>query len=242
MSEEVYMEIMRVAGELDMKVAGHVPYYFDKDKSIEAGHYSDEHLTAYDLAYQSVDDARPNLDLAIEMGMWNVPTMITVRNNERYEYFMKNGYENLKYCSPEFKGYWSQEWYMPYLDYKKSVKLINELYEKGGKLVTGTDHGAPYVIPGFSVHEELEIFVEECGLSPYDALVTSTINSARLLEIDDRVGTIEEGKDADMVLLNKNPLENIRNTQTIDSVIVKGTIFDRGQLDNILKTVEKDYN
>lgn len=241
LSEEVYLEIMRVANELNMRVAGHISYYFDEEKAIKAGHYSDEHMTAYDLAYKSVDDARPMLELAIEKDMWNVPTMITIRNNERYDYFMKNGYENLKYCVSGLKNSWSKDWYLPYWDYKKSIELIKELNYKGGKLVTGTDHGAEYVIPGFSVHEELEIFVDECGLSPYDALITSTINPAVLLEIDDRIGTIEVGKDADLVLLNKNPLENIRNTRSIESVFVKGILLDRDQLDSLLKKVEIDY-
>ena len=68
-------------------------------------------------------------------------------------------------------------------------------------------------IPGFSLHEELE-FINSSGLSTYETLKTTTINPARYLNTISQEGTVNIGKNANLVLLNKNPLENIKNTRT----------------------------
>jgi hypothetical protein len=72
--------------------------------------------------------------------------------------------------------------------------------------------GAGYWIPGFSLHREFEL-LSEAGLTPYNILLASTINPARILVIENRLGTVEPGKDADLVQLEKNPVEDIRNTK-----------------------------
>ncbi|MFT5892485.1 MAG: imidazolonepropionase-like amidohydrolase, partial [Dokdonia sp.] len=90
----------------------------------------------------------------------------------------------------------------------------------------------------FSLHKELQ-FLTEAGLTPYEALKASTITPAKYLNSIAQEGTISEGKNANMVLLNKNPLEDISNTQTIDGVMLKGKWYNRAQLDKMLKEVEQ---
>ena len=92
---------------------------------------------------------------------------------------------------------------------------------------------------GFWLHDELQIFVD-AGLTTLEALQTATINPAKYLGREDELGTISPGKFADIVLLNANPLEDIRNTLDIDSVILKGRVYDRRTLDNMLLQVEAD--
>ena len=106
----------------------------------------------------------------------------------------------------------------------------------GIPLLAGTDLGFPYVFPG-DLHKELERLVE-AGLPPIDALRAATINPARYLGRESDLGTVEKGKLADLVLLEANPLEDIRNTTKINSVIVNGRLFDRGALVRILNQVE----
>ena len=104
--------------------------------------------------------------------------------------------------------------------------------------MAGTDT-APgiYVMPGFSLHDELANFVES-GFPPMEALATATSNPAKFLGKDD-MGAIAPGRVADLVLLDRNPLENIGNTRTVRAVVADGRYYDRAHLDQLLAGVEK---
>lgn len=112
-----------------------------------------------------------------------------------------------------------------------------ELHKAGVKFLAGTDTPQPFVFPGFSLHDELELLVRG-GLSPLDALRAATYNPAEYLDALDSLGTVQQGKLADLVLLDGNPLTDIRNTRRISAVIANGRVFDRPALDQILKGVE----
>lgn len=101
--------------------------------------------------------------------------------------------------------------------------------DKGGKILAGTDAPWPYLLPGFSLHRELELLVE-AGLTPMEAIWTATKYAAEALKQEDNIGTLMEGKRADLVLLNTNPLENIRATRDIHRVIKDGKIVKRKEL------------
>lgn len=106
-------------------------------------------------------------------------------------------------------------------------------------LLSGSDtYGM--VIVGYSLHREFEL-LQEAGLKPFDILLASTVNPARYLNTYAMEGTISEGKNANMVLLNKNPLEDIRNTQFIEGVILKGKWFDKKTLESQLQQVEAAF-
>ncbi len=108
----------------------------------------------------------------------------------------------------------------------------------GVKIIAGTDNGAPYVFHGFSLHHELGLLVES-GLTPMEALQAATINAAESVGRLDSLGTIEEGKIADLILLEANPLLSVENTKRINSVFYNGKHFDRAKLDEILDNLEK---
>ena len=116
-------------------------------------------------------------------------------------------------------------------------KLAYNLNKNGVSLLAGSDSGAynSYTYPGISLHKEMEALVAT-GISPLDALRSSAYNGAKFLKQDVDYGTISEGKIADIVLLNTNPLENIKNTQDIYMVFTKGTARSKTDLDNLLKT------
>jgi imidazolonepropionase-like amidohydrolase len=103
----------------------------------------------------------------------------------------------------------------------------------GVLLLAGTDTGNPFCFPGFSLHDELALLVN-AGLTPTESLRAATLNPAQFLGLDQTLGTIERGKLADLVLLDANPLEDIRNTQRIDAVIMNGRFHDRKALDKML--------
>lgn len=118
-------------------------------------------------------------------------------------------------------------------------KLILALHESGAGLLLGADSPQRFNVPGFAVHRELELLVES-GLSPYEALVTGTVNPAVFFAADVDRGTIEVGKVADLVLLDENPLEDIKNSRRVHGTMLRGRWVPRHELDAILSRVERD--
>ena len=98
--------------------------------------------------------------------------------------------------------------------------------------MAGTDAPLPLVMPGFSLHQELEVLVK-AGLTPFEALRAATLIPAQYFKLDDKLGKIEEQMWADLVLLSKNPLEDIRNTRSIEAVIKDGIFYNVPEIYNI---------
>lgn len=124
---------------------------------------------------------------------------------------------------------------------EKQLAIVGAMRRAGVGLLAGTDTKAmaltPYCFPGFGLHDELALFVQ-AGLSPMQALQTATYNPAKCLGKLDSMGTVEHGKVADLVLLDADPLQEIRNTQRIAAVVVGGKIFQRAALQKMLAQVE----
>jgi imidazolonepropionase-like amidohydrolase len=100
-------------------------------------------------------------------------------------------------------------------------KNLKTLADAGIKLGFGTDSGMPGRIQGYFEHVELELMVE-AGLTPMQVITAATRNTAEFLGVSKDLGTVEQGKWADLLVLGKNPLDNIRNTRTIESVYIAG--------------------
>lgn len=124
----------------------------------------------------------------------------------------------------------------PYTDWVRRVTV--ELQEAGVVLLAGSDAGDPGTIWGFSLHDELELLVS-IGLPEISALRLATYNPALFLGAADSLGSIGVGITADLVLLDANLLENIRNTRRINAVILRGNVLDRELLDKLLMQVEQ---
>lgn len=114
-----------------------------------------------------------------------------------------------------------------------SFAMVAKLRDGGVNIMAGTDNPIGFLTPGFSLHEELA-FLVEAGLTPMDAITAATLHPAEFMRIDDKVGTIERSKWADLVLLDADPRQDIRNTQRINSVIKGGRVFGRAELDGLL--------
>ena len=106
---------------------------------------------------------------------------------------------------------------------------IHDLYSRGNRFLAGCDG----LVPGFCLHDELEWFTK-AGLSPLEALQTATINPARFLGREKLQGTIEVGKRADLLLLDADPLTDIRNVQRINAVILRGKPLTRPTIERII--------
>jgi len=121
---------------------------------------------------------------------------------------------------------------------EKELEVVGMLHKAGVSFLAGTDTPAGVnIFPGYSLHEELQRFVA-AGFTPLEALQTATLNPARFFGMEDRTGTVEKGRFADLVLLSANPLEDIGNTRKIAGVIVNGRYYRRAELDKMLGDVE----
>jgi amidohydrolase family protein len=118
-----------------------------------------------------------------------------------------------------------------------SFDRTRDLRDAGVKLLAGTDMPQAFIYPGFSLHDELELLVQ-AGLTPLEALRTATYNPAEFLGAVDSLGTIARGKLADLVLLEANPLTDIRNTRRISVVIANGRVFDGAARTQLFRHVE----
>lgn len=103
-------------------------------------------------------------------------------------------------------------------------KIIKRLWDNGVLITAGTDLGNPWLSPGVSLYRELELLVN-AGIPVIEVLKIATRNGAEALNILNEVGTIEVGKQADLVILNSNPAEEIKNIRNLEFVIKRGEIF-----------------
>jgi imidazolonepropionase-like amidohydrolase len=122
--------------------------------------------------------------------------------------------------------------------FARNLQIVAAMHRAGVPFMAGTDT-APgvYIMPGFSLHDELANFVE-AGFTPGEALQTAASNPAKFLGTQANQGSVESGKVADLVLLKANPLTDIRNTQKISAVVTRGRLLDRAALDQMLMQVE----
>jgi imidazolonepropionase-like amidohydrolase len=118
-----------------------------------------------------------------------------------------------------------------------SFDRTHDLKNAGVKLLAGTDMPQAFVYPGFSLHDELALLVQS-GLTPLEALRTATYNPAEFLGALDSLGTVAQGKLADLVLLDADPLADIHNTRRISAVIANGRVFDSSARAGLLAHVE----
>ncbi|MCU0633754.1 MAG: amidohydrolase family protein [Gemmatimonadaceae bacterium] len=115
------------------------------------------------------------------------------------------------------------------------LRMPADLQQGGALLLAGTDvdNRFPFLFFGFSLHDELALLVKG-GLTPLAALQSATINPARFLQRETELGTVTEGKLADLVLLEANPLEDIAHTKRIAAVVLNGRYLSRAELDRLL--------
>ena len=117
--------------------------------------------------------------------------------------------------------------------YERIPAIVLALHRAGVTILAGTDAGAMYDFPGSDLHSELWHMVQ-AGLTPLEALRTATLTPARFMNVADSLGSIRSGKLADLVLLDGNPLADIRNTERISGVVANGRYLDRPALDLLL--------
>jgi imidazolonepropionase-like amidohydrolase len=109
--------------------------------------------------------------------------------------------------------------------FDKELAIVGALHRAGIPVVAGTDQ----TVPGYSLHREIELYVQ-AGFTPMEAIQAATIVPARAMGVDKESGTIQKGKRGDVILISGNPLEDIRNTRNVETVIANGVLYKSAEL------------
>ncbi len=241
---DVFFAIAEEAPKLGLTFAGHVPQGVKVEEAADAGIHSIEHLANYEVFGECLVNDRYTLagcrrlfEKLAAKGVWQTPTlsffetvpdMFSGRPLEHAEYasdsLLEMTLDNLKQSNVPASTLEKMR-----IAGQMSLQAIRDMSALGNRFLAGCDQ----LVPGFCLHDELEWFTK-AGFSPLQALQTATINPARFLDREDQQGTIEVGKRADLVLLDANPLVDIRNVARIDSVVVRGRLVTRRAIDKIV--------
>jgi imidazolonepropionase-like amidohydrolase len=125
--------------------------------------------------------------------------------------------------------------------YDASLRMVGEAFKAGVRIIPGTDvnYLAPYQFAGFSLHDELARLVD-CGLTPMQAIQAATLDAARTVDLQHVSGTVTPGKFADLLVVDDNPLADIRNTQRIHAIVTNGRLITRSERERILAEIEEE--
>ncbi|MFD7157331.1 amidohydrolase family protein [Kribbella sp. NPDC059898] len=117
-------------------------------------------------------------------------------------------------------------------------RFVRELFAHDVPIMAGTDTGTPYSVPGFALHDELEHLVG-AGATPRQALYAATVEPAKFLGLEAQLGSVEAGRIADLVVLDADPLSDIRNSRRINTVVTRGRVISPTARQHLLAGVEK---
>ena len=249
--QETLAALLLAAREHGLTVAGHEPMVVDIDEAARLGMTTFEHLPFLSLTMpgKEADEERLTSTIAtlVESGAYIVPTLIASRGlgksrdarkaaidepDPRYRYLPKvvrdAWYSSLEGDAGPLP--WQQM-------LETSLGIAKRMHEAGVPILAGTDMGVPLSFPGFSLHDELALLVEDIGLEPIDAIRAATSAPASLFDAPG--GQLREGAPADLVLLDASPLDDIANTATVRAVIVRGQLYAREQVDALLEKVRR---
>ena len=251
-SHDAYLALADECRKQGIPLATHLPRSVRIAEASDAGTHSIEHIEMLTesisfavaagekpkdpllaLAELTDDKAKTLFARFAKNGTWYDPTLVA------YRAFVQEAEENVLKDAG-----WKKAVEGRTALFQRYLVLVGMMQRVGVGILAGTDFARkrneyPYPVtqPGTDLHEELALFVE-AGMSPLQALQTATLNPARFLNNLHDYGTVEKGKMADLVLLNANPLENIKNTRKIFAVVVGGKFILQPELQMMPDKVE----
>jgi cytosine/adenosine deaminase-related metal-dependent hydrolase len=260
---DAFFALAGEARQRGIPFAGHVPMTVEPAEAAKAGQRSVEHIAtlvegtyrtrfpseaaAYEGMPRWVEEEVPRLAaIFARQGTWFVPTIAAYEVRARRGELAVSPDPRLRYASPALQKFWDASF--PITDRDRDpnnsalrrrfvelgLEMTRRMHEAGVAIAVGSDLAARDVLPGFSVHDELALLVA-AGLSPLEAIQAATVEGARLLDMAGSQGTIAPGKTADLVLLEGDPLAEIRNTGRIAAVVLRGRLLEREDLDRLLE-------
>ena len=178
---------------------------------------------------------------------WQIPTLNLASGNILQPFMLPDYQEAFAYLPDtiatewmteieHFKNYQPTEFQKQYTQW--FMDMVGKINKEEIPIMAGTDCPIFYQPPGRSLHQELVVLVQS-GLTPLEALRTATINPARYFGLQNELGSVDENKWADLVILDANPLDDINNTRKIQAVIKQGKYYSREDLDQILSGLKQ---
>lgn len=231
---------------MGLTVSGHVPIAVKVEEAADAGIRSIEHLANYQVLGECMSGDTYSLagclrlfDKLAAKGVWQTPTLAFEQTLPdvfdgqplRHSEYASDSLLQLTRLNIEVSHVPKAT--LDKLRYAARLTLqqgIRDLYSRGNRFLAGCDG----LVPGFCLHDELDWFTK-AGFTPLEALQSATINPARFLGRERWQGTIDVGKRADLVLLDSDPLLDIRNTQKVDAVILRGKLVPKPAIDRIIE-------
>lgn len=260
---DAFFALAAEARKQGIPLAGHVPMTVEPAEAAEAGQRSVEHIATlvegtYAARFSSevaaieamprwVEDEVPALARTfLKNGTWFVPTIVTYEMRARRGELADHPDPRVRYVPPVLRKAWDRD--SPVSDRDRNPEVVarrwrfvelgremtRRMHEAGVGIAVGTDIAARDVLPGFSVVAELGHLVAS-GLTPMEALRAGTSEAARLLGASGTLGTIAPGKAADLVLLDGDPLADVKNVGRVSAVVLRGRLLERADLDQLLE-------
>jgi hypothetical protein len=243
--EATFDNLMRSANRNKVMVAGHFPSMVSMEKVLNSGFRSIEHLGGYD----KIKDSTALMDALIlskNKFVFNCPTLdwdVMAANLAYPDAYKKRlvfdfapkkmlekwetDYKNAITVAGEKEELAFKEKYFPL--FRNKQKILKMMADNGNLLLLGSDPGGFFQMHGFNVHEEMMIWAG-LGIDNYTILKSATVSAALFFQEEQKWGTIELGKSADLIILDQNPLVEIRNITSVEKTIVKGKVFERSFL------------
>ena len=252
---DTYLALNEAAHANKLRLTGHVPVGMDPEFVLKAGQDDIEHGFYPPVKIASRDERLALWRKFAARGVVVVPTMVVIKKSvlaplDHLKAMMEDTAGKIEPRRPYVSLYSVKDWREQLSEttparqnaYQEiaanSIRDFREMHEAGVELLTGSDVAVINIFPGSSLHDELELFVSELKMTPAEAIERATRRAAKWLGIEGETGTIEQGKIADLLLLDANPLEDIRNTRRIAAVVLRGALYDRAGIDGLLAKVK----
>ena len=229
LSTEMIEAICETAHKRDLPVTAHLEITNAID-AINAGLDGIEHITSFGTALLPPNKAENYKNLimgdnsARGRGRYEVWNTLDIDNNPKVDSIIPFLVERKTFISPTlavFERQFDKGDSIEVNAFANMLKFVGKAKKGGAKIVVGSHTFAPYADLGNAYYREMEL-LKEAGLSNMQVLVAATIQNARFFRIDERLGSIEKGKVADLILLRKNPLDDLKAMNTVEKVMLNG--------------------
>jgi imidazolonepropionase-like amidohydrolase len=252
MKPDVYEAVLDEAHKQHIDVVGHIPHGIKVADAIRLGQRTIEHFKGYILDDGLVISQEDYVSTTKGANIWLCPTFSTYRDNLRGpELITALELPEMRYTSWRDRIDWKERAGEPVTPQIQALQRILPMSEQifkqllpvGARFIAGTDSGGGFGLmpPGFILHEELRL-MQKNGLSPVETLRSATMNAAEAMGRSAEFGSIEPGKRADMIILSADPLVDSSNLSHIETVIVRGIVLSREDLDSIAKGIRAIYD